>query len=355
MSRPASIGGSLPGWLMLASAAALLTGCAPAARPAPPASAVQAPAEWRTRLAAEGPMDRDWWKAFGDPRLVELVDQARANNPDLAIAAARVDEARAQEQLSRSLLLPGVNFAVPASRARSLSAFGRPTVGTTVQPVFQASYELDLFGRNRAQVAAAEAGLAGAEAAREAALLSVTASTASSYITLLALDDRLAVLRATLQARAEALRIARAGARSGYRSELELSQAEAEYRAAEQQIPVLQAAFARQENALALLTGALPRTVAPGRRLADLKKPAAPAVLPSELLRRRPDIAQAEFNLVASDARMRNARAQFLPQVTLSASAGSLIVWALDDPVTIWSVGGSLSGGGYGYYWAWGS
>ena len=135
--------------------------------------------------------------------------------------------------------------------------------------------------------------------------------------------------------------IARDRQEAGYTSQLELRQAEAEYRAAEQQIPAAEAALARQENALSVLVGEPPRAIRRGT-FAALGKPAIPLVLPSELTRRRPDILQAEYALAASDARMRGARAQFLPQIRLAASAGTIVSSALDDPVAIWSVGGSI-------------
>ncbi len=320
----------------------MLAGCVPTLQPLAQGSAVEAPPAWRTPIAATGTVEHDWWRGFGDPLLAELVERARANNPDIAIAAARVREARAQEAVSRSALVPGASLSAPVVEARSLNAFGTATESLAAQPVFQASYELDLFGRNRAQAEAAAANLAASEAAEEATLLAVSAATASGYVTLLALDDRLDVLRATLATRAEALRIARDRSEVGYTSQLELRQAEAEYRAAEQQIPALEAAVARQENALSQLVGETPRAIARSEGFAALQRPPMPGVLPSELTRRRPDIAQAEYALAASDARMRAARAQFLPQLRLTASAGAVISSALDDPVGIWSLGGSI-------------
>lgn len=320
----------------------LLVACAPPITPHPAASAVAPPADWRTALPADGEIDRTWWTRFGDARLAALVEQARANNADLAIAAARVAEARAQERVARSLLLPSLSVGGPAAEQRTLNPFGTATTSSVAQPAFQASYELDLFGRNAAQADAAHANAAAVAAAREAAALSVSAATASGYITLLALDARRTLLEQTLASRGEALRIARDRAGAGYTSELELRQAEAEYRATEQQIPAIEAAIARQENALSVLVGDTPRAVERGAGFDALATPAVPAVLPSDLVRRRPDIAQAEYALAATDANLRAARAQFLPQIRLSASAGAVISSALSDPVGIWSIGGSI-------------
>lgn len=320
----------------------LLAACAPTIAPHPSASAVAPPAEWRTGLPRAGEVDRRWWTGFGDTRLAALVEQARASNVDLAIAAARVAEARAQEKVSRSLLLPTLSASTSGAEARSVNPFGQATESFAAQPTFQAAYEIDLFGRNAAQVEAARANAAAVEAAREAATLSVSAATASGYITLLALDERRQLLVQTLESRREALRIARDREGAGYTSELELRQAEAEYRATEQQIPAIEAAIARQENALSLLVGEMPQRVARDRDFDALMPPVVPKILPSDLVRRRPDIAQAEYALATTDANLRAARAQFLPQIRLSASAGAAISSALPDPISIWSIGGSI-------------
>uniref|UniRef100_UPI0035AEE8C7 efflux transporter outer membrane subunit n=1 Tax=Sphingopyxis sp. TaxID=1908224 RepID=UPI0035AEE8C7 len=189
---------------------------------------------------------------------------------------------------------------------------------------------------------AARQNAAAVAAAREAAALSVSAAAASGYIALLALDQRRELLKQTLVSRGEALRIARDRAEAGYTSQLELQQSEAEYRSAEQQIPAIEAAIARQENGLSLLVGDTPHAIARGTAFDGLKTPAVPAVMPSELLRRRPDIAQAEYALAATDANLRAARAQFLPQIRLSASGGAVVSSLLGDPISIWSVGGSV-------------
>ena len=319
----------------------VLTGCVPALTRAPEASVPEVPRQWRTPLETDSSIEKEWWQSFGDPRLSELVARAQANNPDIAIAAARVREARAQEAVSRSFLLPTLDLSAPAAQSRSLSPFGTASEGFAAQPVFRASYELDFAGGNRAQVAASAADAAAAEALREAVVLSVTSATATGYITLLALDSRLDVLRGTLEARREAMLIARDQMEAGYTSELELRQAESLFHGAEQQIPEIQAAVTRQENALSQLIGENPRPVERGT-FSALHRPVIPAVLPSEVTRRRPDIIQSEQTLAASDARMRVARAQFMPRVDLAASAGAVISSGLSDPVGIWSLGGSV-------------
>ncbi|MDR7103810.1 efflux transporter outer membrane subunit [Croceicoccus sp. BE223] len=327
---------------LLALSALMLSACAPALQDAPVGAAVAPPAEWRTELAATAPIEADWWNGFGDPQLSRLVEQARQANPDIQVAAARVEEARATEMGSRGYLLPSLGAGVEAAARREVSPFGTARDAIVAQPAFRASYEVDLFGKNAARVDAAEAGVAASAASEEAARLSVSAATASGYITLLALDKRLAVLEATLKARGEALKFARDRAEVGYTSQLELRQAEAEYQATAQLVPQLRAQIARQENAISVLTGQLPGAIERGGSLDDLRAPPPPATLPSELLRRRPDVAAAEYRIAAADAQMRMARADFMPKLDLGATAGLAISNLLGDPVGIWSLGGSV-------------
>src|SRR3546814_401147 len=319
-----------------------LAGCVPPRPPSPQAATITPSPVWRTDLTGTAQIDIAWWRQFGDPALSAQVEAAIANNPDIAIAAARVREARAQEALARAQLFPTLDAGLSASHSRSVSALGSASETGSVQPVFQSAYEVDLFGRIDSQVEAARAAYLASAAARDAATLSVAAATASGYITLLGLDARREVVRLTISSRAEALRLARSRANAGYTSELELRQAEAEYEAAAQILPQVDLAISRQENALSVLTGRAPAAIRPRAKLSGLQAPPLPGGLPSTLLRRRPDIAQAELSLAASDATLDAARAQFLPSLRLTGSAGGLISDALPDPISIWSIGGSI-------------
>ncbi|MEO0031652.1 MAG: hypothetical protein RIS94_1410 [Pseudomonadota bacterium] len=307
-----------------------------------PMAAVQPPSQWRTAVPAGATLEQGWWNRFGDPALAALVDRAIVANSDVGIAVARIRDARAQEALARSALLPTFDAGAGVSRARTVNAFGNPSEQTAGQPQVQVAWEADLFGRLGDQVAAARAGLAASEAARDATRLSVAAATASGYITLRALDARLDVARATLAARATSLALIRRRTDAGYSPRLEQAQAEAEYQATAQIVPALQLAVTRQENALRLLLGETPGGVARGLPLSALVEPPVPAFLPAELLRRRPDVAQAEFQLASTDSALAAARKRFLPQVRLSASAGAAFSTLLADPITLWSVGGSI-------------
>ena len=327
---------------LAATTAITLSACAPTLQDAPLGAAVAPPADWRTSLEVTAPVEAGWWASFGDPQLSQLVERARAANPDVQVALARVEEARATELASRGFLLPSLGAGVEGGVQREVSPFGQAQTTVAAQPAFRASYELDLFGKNAARVDAAEAGVAASAAAAEAARLSVSAAAASGYITLLALDRRLSVLEETLVARQEAVKFARDRAEVGYTSQLPLRQAEAEYQATAQLVPQLQAQIARQENALSVLTGTMPGAIERGGTLEQLIQPPAPATLRSELLRRRPDVAAAEYRIAAADAQMRVARADFLPSIDLGAAAGLVLSDLLADPVGVWSLGGSI-------------
>jgi NodT family efflux transporter outer membrane factor (OMF) lipoprotein len=299
-------------------------------------------ATWRTDAGPTAPLDRTWWRGFGDPALAALVERALANNSDIAIAAARVREARANERLAQAQLLPTLDAGAGAGRSRSVSAFGTPLEQNFAQPQLQAAYEVDLFGRLADSASAARSAYLASEAARDAARLSVAGATASLYITLLGLDARLAVARDTLAARGNALRLATSRDKAGYSPKLELEQAQAEYDATAQIIPQIETAIARAENGLSTLVGDVPGAITRGGKLDALTTPPVPEGLPSALLERRPDIAQAANQLAAADASLAASRKRFLPQLRLSGAAGAAFSTLLADPITIWSIGGSV-------------
>lgn len=341
MTRPGRVRG-ISRLVVPAGLAMLAAGCAgPGPRTPPPAPPV-VPESWRGGPAAGPQVESGWWRGFGDPVLDALVERALAGNTDVALAVSRIAEARAQERAARASLTPDISASAGAARSRSVSALGTPLNQTAAQPGVTLSYELDLFGRDEAARAAARQGTVAAYAAADAVRLAVAGTVTTSYLTLRALDARAAVVRDTLAARAEALRVARRRAEAGYTSRFELDQAEAEYRATAQVVPQTELAIARAENALSLLTGTAPASIARGRAFADFDIPAVPGGLPSALLRQRPDIAAAEARLAASDLRLSAARAQFLPRITLSASTGAAFSTALADPITLFSVGGSI-------------
>jgi NodT family efflux transporter outer membrane factor (OMF) lipoprotein len=329
----------------LALATLLATALAACAGPnvaTTPVAPVAPPAAWRTDAGPGAPLQRDWWQSFGDPVLAALVDKALANNSDIGIAAARVREARANLALARAQTLPAIDAAISGGRSRSVSAFGQPSEQNFAQPQVQVAYEVDLFGRLADQQSAARDSWFASAAARDAVQLSVAAAVAGNYITLRGLDARLAVARETVRARSESLRIAKSRVGTGYSPKLELQQAQAEYDATAQIVPQIELAIARIEDGLSLLVGETPQPIGRGTELGQLAVPSVPGDLPSELLRRRPDVAQAEYQLAATDTNLAAARKRFLPQLRLNAAAGAAFSTLLNDPISIWSIGGSI-------------
>jgi len=320
----------------------LLAACAGPRPDAPLDAAVVVPAGWRDANAAGGEVTAEWWRGFGDATLTKVVDSALAHSVDVAIAVARVEEARAQFGAARGQLLPSAEVFSAAKRERFLNAFGQPALQTAQRPELDISYDLDLFGRLRNASEAARAALLATQATQDNVKLAVASSAAAGYIGLRALDARLAVVRDTVDARAGSLKIAQRRAQSGYATRLELEQAEAELHATEQLIPALQLAIARQENGLSVLLGESPRSIERGVTLSNLTTPTVPMLLPSDLLRRRPDIAQAEQSIVAADRSLDAARASFLPSIRLGAAGGYVDSTLIGDPVGIFSVGGSI-------------
>lgn len=323
---------------------ALLAGCAMAPAP-PPASTLQVPAAWRAQAGPGDAVSPRWWRAFGDAALDSLVAQALAHNGDLRIAQSRLQEYQARVRVAASGQQPALTAGFSPGRARVIGPFGTPVEATSIQGNVQASYELDVSGRLASATQAARFDYAAQQAASDATALSVAASVASGYLNLRALDAQLALARATLASRARSLALARRQFEVGYSSRLELSQAEAEYRTTAGAVPQLERAIAQQENALSLLSGASPGVIARGKDLAAFDAPSIAAGLPSALLRRRPDVAQAERALAASDANLAAARGQFLPSVRLFASAGvhgASVAQLLQSPAALWSVGGSV-------------
>lgn len=328
--------------LALAMVTGLLAACvsiAPAPEVAPP------PPAWRDAPGAGIAVQRDWWRGYNDPVLSQLVEAALAANTDLALAAARVAEARALLDAQGAARWPTLDLSASATRSRSVSAAtGRANISDVGQPQFQAAYEVDLWGRLSALTDAARANLLASQTGADSVRLSVAAGVASAYLGLRASDARLEVAQRTLVSRENALKLAQRRFDTGYTSRLELAQAQAEYRATAQVVPQLRLAIRRQEDALSVLLARAPESIPRGRELTGIAAPGLPDTgVPSQLLRRRPDIAQAEAQIVASDATLAAARAQLLPSLRLTGSLGSLDSSLLSgDPIRLWSVGGSV-------------
>jgi multidrug efflux system outer membrane protein len=330
--------------LSIAAAGCLaLTGCIPPKHhPAPPASQVTAPPAWREQAEPAGTIDRSWWQTFHDPLLTQLIERALQRNTDLLTAAARVEESRQNVILARSSLLPSLNGSFGASNSRALGTTGFST-STAIQPEVLLDWQIDLFGRLRQLRNAAQFRYAGTAAERDGVALCVAAQTAQAYFGLLSLDAQLLITEETIKSRSEALRLAKDQAELGYTSQFELTQAQSEYESVAQQRPEIERQIRVQETALRVLSGDLPEIPVSRSAILTVAVPPVPSMLPSELLHRRPDIVQAELQVAAADATLASRRAEFLPQVAISASVGSLLVDSLDyNPGTIWSMGSSI-------------
>lgn len=327
--------------LLLATLVAL-TGCAPVKAPIPAQAKVFPPSQWRGSAQALGPVSAQWWQAFNDPVLSQLVDEALLHNNDVLTSVARVEEARQQIGLAHSALMPMLNGSLGAQTTRNLGVTGI-THSRSVQPEIQVAYELDLWGRLRNLDKAAQLQYQATQTDLDNVHLSVASTVARAYITLLSLDTQLKVTRDTAASRRDALMVAQDRANEGYTSQLELTQAQSEYESAQQMIPQLEQSIRQQENAIRLLTGTPPGYVSRGSLFQNIAPPTVPGMLPSELLRRRPDIQQAELMVAASDLSLEARRDEYLPQVQLSADFGRLYVNALDfDPVKVWDLGVSV-------------
>lgn len=315
--------------LALTLAATLLGGCSmiPAYhRPAAPVAATW-PAEPGEPAAAEGTpaaADVPWQTFFADPRLRQLIGTALANNRDLRVAVLNIEQARAQFQIQRASQFPTVGVAA----ARTPTATGNGTVNVYSAGLAVSSWELDFFGRLGSLKEAARSQYLATEEGRKAAQISLIASVANGYLNLLADEELLALTRQTLDTRKESLKLTRLRFEHGAASELDSRQAESLFEGAQVALAQQQRQRAQDENALVLLLGqplpegffsaSAPPQLADAALLTDL-----PAGLPSSVLVNRPDVLQAEQQLIAANANIGAARAAFFPQITLTAQAGS--------------------------------
>src|SRR5262245_16654093 len=340
--------------IVLATAMAV-AGCAMGPKYERPAA--ELPGAW-TGAPAQGvnlPGER-WWTLYGDPALNGLVEEALAYNQDLALAAARVDEARAQVTITDSARMPTIDATFQGDRSRSSERAaplppGTPRDSSNYVARLNVAYEVDLWGRLSSATRAARADLLATEAARDTVRITLTTEVVRGYFSLLAFDAQIAATNRALKLRSEGLELQRVRAKAGLINELNLRQLEAEVAQAQGQLPAIQAQQTAAEAALGVLAGRSPRAIMDGtvaRRMdqGEPQPPVVPEGLPSDLLLRRPDIAEAEQRLIAAHARIDEARAQLFPRIVLtgflgseSASLGNLF----SGPATIWSLAFALA------------
>jgi multidrug efflux system outer membrane protein len=335
-------------------AIALLSGCALGPNYRRPA--VAEPPLFRGQATAEAASfaDAPWWEAFQDPTLKALIQEALRNNYDAAIAAARVQEARANVRVSRSALFPSLDYGAQAGRARlPLGGLNLPD-GTDhkTDDVFvgtmSMSWELDIWGRVRRSNEAARATLFATEDARRGVWLTLVSDLAQAYFQLLALDVQLQIAQNSTQAYQGTYELFQDRFNLGVASRLETSRALGALGSAQATIPQIQSAIVARENQISILLGRTPGPIPRGQPMdAQPVAPAVPAGLPAALLERRPDLRQAEQELVAANARIGVAKAEFFPKLSLTAlfGAASPELSALTGGgATVWAVAGMLSG-----------
>jgi len=292
----------------------------------------------------------EWWKQFNDPVLDQLINEALANNKDVKIAAANINQAAGVLMSTRSALFPQINYSGTAVRQQipAINTLGLiPNPYTTLQALAGASWEIDLWGRIRRLTEAAQASLLASEEARQGVILSLVAEVASSYIQLRSLDEQLLIAHRTLKSHGESLRLFELQKKYGQVPQMTVEQARSQYETAASYIPQIELQIVQTENTLCLLLGRNPGSIARGRTMAELVPPSVPANLPSQLLERRPDILQAEQNLVAANAQIGAARALYFPTISLTGALG-YSSRELSDLFTgsswNWNYGGSIIG-----------
>jgi outer membrane protein, multidrug efflux system len=294
--------------------------------------------------------DQAWWEIFDDETLRGLIAEALQNGYDVRIAAARVEEARANAGIARADFYPQIQYQAQWSRSRqSGAAFGIPNIPpVNLHDVnLGASWEIDLWGRIRRSSEAALAQYLGTEEARRAVLLSLVSEVATQYFQLRALDQQLAIARRTATAFGETYDLFNRRLEGGAASALETSSAEALLAGVAAQIPLIESQVVARENAICLLLGRNPGPIARGAVLTDqVIPPEIPSGLPSDLLERRPDLRQADQQLVAANANVGVAMANFFPTISLTGAFGGISpeVSSLFTAGKTWSIAAGLTG-----------
>jgi multidrug efflux system outer membrane protein len=291
--------------------------------------------------------DLPWWQVFQDPQLQGLIRTALKQNYDLQLATERINAARAQVAITRSNLFPQVNGSGNFQGGKDSSSQARFNFLTLTA---DAAFQLDFFGKLRRATQAARAELLATEDAKQVVVLTLVSDVASDYFTLLQLDLQLQITRNTVEAQEASVKLTNLRLQHGVATKLDVLQAQEVLDTANAQIPDLERQIAQQENAISILLGNYPQGIPRGRPLVEQPlPPEVPAGLTSTLLERRPDIRQAEQILVAANAEIGVARAQFFPQISLTGSGGgafgrsSIFSGLMSSQIGIWSYGAQVS------------
>ncbi|MEP6547003.1 MAG: efflux transporter outer membrane subunit [Gammaproteobacteria bacterium] len=303
--------------------------------------------------SADSVADTGWWLVYHDPALQSLIRESLANNLDVRIAAARVDQARAVLGSARLQQLPQIGVAADATRQRT-SAYELPAGSRPVNNVFAAqgtlSYEIDFWGKYRRATEAARAQLLQSDYAKQDVMAGLVAGVATAYFTLQTLDEQLAITRRTVGTRQKFVDLTQAQHDRGTVSQLDVATAQAQLALANANLPDLLRQIGQTENQLSVLLGHNPDRILRGDERAAAaglgQPPPIPAAgLPSSLLERRPDLREAEQSLVAANAEVGVAKANLFPSITLTAAGGgasTALKSLFSGAARTWSLGGEL-------------
>jgi multidrug efflux system outer membrane protein len=268
----------------------------------------------------------EWWKQFNDRVLDELIAEALANNWNIKIAAANIDQAYGALLATRSAMFPQISYDAAGSHNRlskntTLSG-SSPNPFNNFQVLGNATWEIDFWGRIRRLSESAKAQVFASNEARRSVILSLVGEVGISYIQLRALDEELRISKKTLKAYADSLKYFESQHQYGQVSNITVQQARSQYQTAAAQIPKLERQIAETENVLSLLLGRNPGPIPRGRNITALRMPDIPKDLPSTLLEQRPDILQSEQQLIAANAQIGAAKALYFPSISLTGSYG---------------------------------
>jgi outer membrane protein, multidrug efflux system len=309
------------------------------------------PDHWVTSADPAAPEwpSSEWWHAFNSSDLDAFIAAAQRTNDDLRAAVARVGEADAERRIARAPLLPSLGIAAQATRARAPQPGSNAAyaIGNDFNPLLTASYQLDFFGKNRAQLAAATATANASRYDRSTIELTVMAGVATSYFQALELRDRLSVADSNFANASQVLHGLELEERAGIATALDVAQQQTVVATVNATIPPLREQLRQTLDALAILVGLPPQAVdVTSGGLDALSQPQVRPGLPSELLARRPDVAAAEAQLMAANANIGAARAAFFPTINLTADGGyesPALATLLTPASRVWSLGAGLT------------
>ena len=261
-----------------------------------------------------------WWQVFQDPKLQELIRMALKQNYDLQLATERINAARAQVAVARSSLFSQVSGNGNFSGGKENQEQSRYDFLTLTA---DAAFQLDFFGKLRRATEAARAELLATEDARQVVVLTFVSDVASDYFSLLQLDLQLKITRETVATQTDSVKLTRLRLEHGVATKLDVLQAQQVLDTANAQIPDLERQIGQEEDAISILLGNYPQDIARGIPLVEQRlPPEVPTGLPSSIIERRPDIREAEQILVAANADIGVAKAQFFPQISLTGAGG---------------------------------